>query len=238
MSEADDIGADTAPDRPSSSKTSSSWLLGLLLLAVVVILFVRFRSQPSGNREIEDEGLHHPGVGAPLEGLYLTPLVGTEDGIEVDSPRGKVLLVNYWGTWCPPCRIEFPHMVTLHARFREHPDFQFASVSCLPQLRGDASNLAADTESFLVRSDASFPVYADLDGRSRWSLVRSAKMEDFVFPTTVIVDRSGIIRGLWEGYAPGYERGMERLIEELLADDTVARTVQRVQHVASSSGRE
>jgi len=62
------------------------------------------------------------------------------------------------------------------------------------------------------------PTYADSQGISRRIL--DSVIGDFAFPTTVLLDRGGIIRGVWGGYGSGDQRQMERLVEKLLAERT------------------
>jgi len=61
------------------------------------------------------------------------------------------------------------------------------------------------------------PTYADPRSVARAAVDAVAGFDGY--PTTLILDRQGVIRGVWVGYAPGAERQMQRLIEQLLAED-------------------
>ena len=76
------------------------------------------------------------------------PIVSLDDAtIPVPSLTGKVTLLNFWGTWCPPCRKELPGLVRISQRLNEEPRFQLIAVSC--GSGGDDANLARETTSFL-----------------------------------------------------------------------------------------
>ena len=93
--------------------------------------------------------------------------------------RGKVTLVNFWATWCPPCVEEIPSLNRLQAKFEGRP-FELISI-----------NYAQDRETvaeFLQRIDVDYPVLLDPDGAyaKSWNVIS--------FPSTFVIDKSGHIR--------------------------------------------
>ena len=192
---------------------SSEWLkIGILFVALGVLMYVVINPiRPSGM-----DGVNHPAVGSQLQDIDLRPLTFEGGPVRIDDLRGKVVMLNYWGTWCPPCRVEFPHVVQLNKRFRDDDDFLMLSVSCLPGLGGDSRSLKNETASYLRSQEADFPAYSDLQGNSRRALMRVAELDSFGFPTTLILDRDNSIQGFWQGYRKGSEDEMEQLIDELL----------------------
>ena len=104
----------------------------------------------------------------------------------------------------------------LNERFGDREDFRFLSVSCIARLGGDTSRLQSDTAAYLEHQNVDFPVYSDIQGISRWALLQSGRSDSFAFPTTVVLDRQGVIQGVWVGYASGYEQGMGNLVDRLL----------------------
>src|ERR1700753_3399672 len=55
----------------------------------------------------------HSAAGEKFVGWKLQPLTGVSQPLVAEETQGKVVLINFWGTWCPPCREEFPHIEEL-----------------------------------------------------------------------------------------------------------------------------
>jgi len=212
-----DSSMNQEPPSPASHARVVLWLL----LAVVLVALVMWRVYwPRTGRE--RNGSAHPAAGRKLNRLSLQPLTGKAKGVTADDLKGKVTLINYWGPWCGPCRIEFPHLYELRQSLRQQPAAQIVSVSC--SVYEGAEDNAPDeikaTEEFLREQNADMPTYFDPFFKSRRPLLETASLREFAYPTTVILDRSGTIRGLWQGYIPGDELAMHRLMKELVAEGT------------------
>lgn len=187
----------------------------LLALALAAIVGVRLFKQTLG---VEAGGSSHPAVGKKLTSLSLQQLTpGTEGAnttsVTLSDLQGGVTLVNFWGTWCPPCRLEFPHLVELAEGLQQRKDFRLLSVSCSGSLESDDSDVEAATAAFLREHQAHFPTWRDAEGKSRRELIRAASLDGFAYPTTVILDHSGTILGLWMGYQDGDEVAMRTVID-------------------------
>jgi cytochrome c biogenesis protein CcmG, thiol:disulfide interchange protein DsbE len=158
----------------------------------------------------------HSGVGKPLSYLELRPLTGEGPSIALADLQNRVTLLNFWGTWCPPCRQELPHIAELYQRFAGHEAFRLLAVSCpAGGQANDVQSLQEETAALLKRLDLKLPTYYDPDNGT---LVALDKLIAFKgFPTTVLLDRRGVIRAVWgEGYRPGVETEMERYISQFL----------------------
>ena len=70
----------------------------------------------------------------------------------VEEQRGKVVVVNFWATWCPPCLREFPAIIDVYERYRER-GVEVLAVSM------NSADEAEDVEQFLATYDPPFPVY-------------------------------------------------------------------------------
>ncbi len=200
------------PERPER-KSRVWWMLafvvGMSLLYLVAV-------GPSGAIALPGEGKNHPAVGHPLRELRLAPLTGNAKLETLESLAGDVVLVNFWGTWCPPCLLEFPHLADLRTRLIERPGFQLLFVSCGPRDDRDVEELRWETQRFLNDKQFAIPTYYDPEFTTRVALAELTESFDMSYPTTVLLDGQGIVRGVWEGYAPGIEKNMEALVLEVL----------------------
>ena len=98
----------------------------------------------------------------------------------LSSLKGKIVILNFWATWCPPCRHEMPSMETLYLRYR---DYEFEMLAVNLRERHDT------VFQFIERYGYTFPVLFDQDGRvgSRYGVE--------AIPTSFIIDKEGKIAG-------------------------------------------
>jgi thiol-disulfide isomerase/thioredoxin len=151
-------------------------------------------------------------VGLPVGRL---PLVSLKDP---DAPppefAGKVTLLNFWGTWCPPCRRELPGIARLAARLADEPRFQLIAVSCGPGGGDDLREITASTKAFLESQKIPIDAWADPDGFARMAVAESLAFE--AFPTTYLIGPDGRVAAAWVGYRPRDEADMARAILGML----------------------
>lgn len=175
-------------------------VIGLAIVALVVLGFLYL------NRDalrVPAEGSRHEAVGTPLSALYLEPLVNTDTKLELNELAGQITLINYWGPWCPPCRMEMPHLVELQQELQKQGEFRFVSVSCSGGAYEKLEQLKEETARFCEQEAIRFPVYHDEGQVSRTALLRDMQRgSGFNYPTTVLLNRQSQIIGMWEGYAP------------------------------------
>ncbi len=187
-------------------------LISLALLAAVVLVYLVV----IGGLRLRPQGTQGPAIGRRLPYLQLEPLTGDSQSVSLDDLRGRVTLVNFWGTWCPPCRLEFPEIVELAARFGKQDDFRLYAVSCGQGNDEGLDTLHSETLEFLDASKVTLPTYADQNAASRRALDIALDLGGFAYPTTLVLDRQGTIRGFWVGYGSRSAREMAALIQELL----------------------
>lgn len=118
-----------------------------------------------------------PQVGSLAPDVSLKTLQGKK--VALSDYRGKVVLLNFWATWCPPCRAEMPSMERL-SRIFPKTDFAMLAVNVEPD--GDQT-----VPAFLKRWPHSFPVLLDTEGKAQNAY------QVFRFPETFIIGREGII---------------------------------------------
>jgi thiol-disulfide isomerase/thioredoxin len=148
------------------------------------------------------------GLMAPEEGFQSVsgPAFQREDGgsVTLEAFRGKIILLNFWATWCPPCVRELPALDRVQARLGgEH--FQVVPVST--DLLG-ASALRQFYERHNVRS---LPIYQDPRGR----LAQALGVEGL--PTTMLIDTDGTVIGHHVGFKHWDAPEFMGMLEELVA---------------------
>ncbi len=206
--------------QPSSGGPSSQqrFLVGRLVTVMIVLILLPLPS--CGTRSIYDGriGTDEAGVGQSLEGVTLTRLEDEPETVRLAELSESVLLVNFWGVWCPPCVKELPHLVELAESYRDRSEFRFLPISCsLDSAPEDLQQLQVNTEDFLAKQSFELPrVYADPDWQARRRVFSVVQSEGL--PTTVILDRNRTIRGVWKGYVPADKKYMQQLVDQLLAE--------------------
>jgi thiol-disulfide isomerase/thioredoxin len=137
------------------------------------------------------------------ETLLTSPLTDLHhQTLTLDQYRGKVLVVNFWGTWCPPCRDEIPHFI----------DIQRELGSKGVQFAGIALDNSADVAVFVQELGVNYPIFVGgVDESEAMRLIGNASR---VLPYTLIYDRSGKLR---ENIIGEVEKTrLERLLEPLI----------------------
>ena len=102
-----------------SEGRSRAWTwTSLAVLAALVFAYLALVG-----RGRTSSGTQGPAIGRKLPYLELQPLTGDSKWTSLRDLAGHVTVVNYWGTWCAPCRLEFPHIVELALKFGDRDDF-------------------------------------------------------------------------------------------------------------------
>ncbi|HZN36516.1 MAG TPA: TlpA disulfide reductase family protein [Pirellulaceae bacterium] len=188
-----------------------------LVLAAMIAALIAVRTFAPPPAEPDGNGRRHPAVGKEITQVSLQPLTGGGPVILEADLVGKVTAINFWATWCGPCKMEFPELIELEEDFRSRRDFQFLSVSCSGP--DDVEQLRQVTAAFLRQQRAEFRTLHDPGFQTQLALAAAASLDGFAYPTTVVIDRQGVIRGLWVGYAPGDERRVRAAIESALRNE-------------------
>jgi thiol-disulfide isomerase/thioredoxin len=115
--------------------------------------------------------------------------------------QGKVVLLDFWGTWCPPCRASVPILQTLHRKFANQA-FELVGVS--------SDDDESVWKSFITANHMSWREYLDLTGEVR------SQFEIDSFPTYIVLDKEGVILFRQSGLGESTQRELEDVIEKAL----------------------
>jgi len=125
------------------------------------------------------------------------------ENIKLSELRGKVVMINFWASWCGPCRQEMPLLEQLYQRYQPL-GFTLLGIN----VEEDPSA----AEKMLRDIPVSFPILFDKTNAV------SKLYQVSAMPSTFLVDRSGNVRYLHKGYLPGYEDDYQRQIRELIRE--------------------
>lgn len=161
--------------------TRTRWNVLIVLMALVGLAWIWVSRVPGGGTTAAGALPAAPAVGYPAPELTLTTTSG--ETFKLSDLRGKPVVLNFWATWCPPCRAELPEL-------------QAASQNLAGQVAIVGVNQAEDPDqvrAFAQKLGITYPIPLDENGAaSRLYAVRS-------LPTTFFIDRSGIIRQIQVG---------------------------------------
>ena len=110
----------------------------------------------------------------------------TGETLRLSELRGKIVLLNFWATWCLPCRAEMPDLEAIYREFGDELGFVVIGINHMES--------AAPVADYAQRNNLSFPLLLDTDAR-----VASELFEVRYLPVTILIDREGYIRDTWRG---------------------------------------
>jgi thiol-disulfide isomerase/thioredoxin len=120
--------------------------------------------------------------------------------IDFSQSKGKIVLINYWATWCPPCVAEMPDLQELYTTYSDQVDFYFISSEEKEKL-----------ENFLTKKNYSLPVY-----------IQTEKSPDLLettsLPTTFLISKTGEIIMRKTGAANWNSDSVHEIIDKLLKE--------------------
>ena len=141
------------------------------------------------------------GVEQTAPDFTLKSLEGTN--LRLDEYRGQVVLLNFWASWCGPCRQELPLLDRINARYQD-AGFAVIGVNVEGQM-GPASEMAK-------KAGISFPTLVDENQRV------SEMYELEAMPTSVVLDRDGVVKYVHRGYKPGDEAKYVEVVKKLISE--------------------
>jgi thiol-disulfide isomerase/thioredoxin len=157
---------------------------------------ISLAARPGGEEMIR---MDRVGVVAP-EWVDLKPLGAAPASIA--SLRGKVVLVDFWATWCGPCRLAMPRLSAMQARYG-------AQGLRVVGLTADPAERVAE---FWAKAGLRYPIEVDTHGAT------SVAYGVSVLPTLYVIDKHGVVRDVATGYDPGRDAQTEALVKQLLSE--------------------
>lgn len=199
-----DDAAQGTPAAPARDGTGLFFPLVLVAAAAALAAIIYFKPFSGDSRPT-------------LKSLALEPLAEEGSKLALEDLKGQVVLLNFWGTWCPPCLKEFPEIVALEKQYRQHKSVRVVAVSCgAPQNRdatlAELKLVRETTQAFLDQRGVDVPMYLDPGSKTREAVNEAIGFE--AYPTTVLLDREHRIYRRWVGTAT--KSDFEAAIEELL----------------------
>jgi peroxiredoxin len=146
--------------------------------ALLIVVAVLAACGDAGSGELKGVNQGNQAVDFALETVY-----GSRAALS--DYAGQVVLINFWATWCPPCRAEIPD---LEAAYREHGDDGFVVLGISVE---DPAHLV---EPFVASMQMTYPVLLDTEGR----VAKTYRVPGL--PMSVIVDGEGVIQVRHVGY--------------------------------------
>lgn len=181
----------------------STLLLSMIVLLAVYGLWNNRSSAESVTRvQTPVSTQEAPRVGFMAPSFELIGIDG-ETTYTVGGKRDKVLFLNFWASWCGPCRAEAPDLVQLYAKYKDDLDMYSVNVTS----SGDS---VTNAKAFIDEFNMINPVPLDKKGD-----VFEA-YNGMAFPTNYLIDRNGVIREAYIGMRPA--KDMEKMIEKLIRE--------------------
>ncbi|MCG7406054.1 TlpA family protein disulfide reductase [Paenibacillus sp. ACRRX] len=181
---------------------------GILILTVVlIVLGVVNNSGITGNTDSASaqsavvSTQESPRVGYMAPSFKLSSLEGN-DNYEVGGKRSKPVFINFWASWCGPCKAEAPDLVKLYAKYKQQLDMYSVNVTTNDSL--------ADAKGFVDEFSLINPILTDSKGEV------FKKYNGIAFPTNILIDRNGVVREIFVGMRPANE--MEKAIKKVIED--------------------
>ncbi|VAX07020.1 Thioredoxin family protein [hydrothermal vent metagenome] len=123
--------------------------------------------------------------------------------IKLSELRGQIVLVNFWASWCGPCRQEMPILEKLYKKYKS---LGFVIIGV------NVDDKPKQAESLLKLIDVSFPIVFDTDKKV------SEKYKVTAMPSSFFIDRDGKMRSEHKGYLPEYEKLYKHEIKKLIRE--------------------
>lgn len=181
-----------------------NWIILIAVLATITVVIISNRTGGSATTPPDEAAVSALPDAAPKQGAMapafeLASLDG-ESSFRVGGARDKVLLVNFWASWCWPCQQEAPDLVEAFDKYKDRLDLYAVNATKYDKAR--------NAKVFVQEQGFTFPVLTDADGAVGDTYVVNN------YPTSFIIDRTGKIAARIDGMIT--LDSLEKLLEPLL----------------------
>lgn len=163
--------------------------------ALLIVIVPEFTKEKKEEIKVEEQSVDESRYAA--ENFKLPTLLGDE--VELTDSRGKLTILNFWASWCGPCRDEAPHLQAFYEANKN--DVQILGVNVT------ADDKLKNVEQFVNKYALTFPILLDKTGDI------STKYGAFTIPTTVFLNKDGEI--VHEIAGPLSEQYLDEIVETL-----------------------
>lgn len=191
---------------------NKKWFGVLLLVLLAGIATVNIMKDKKEITEIENPGIKvedQEAISGEIAGIEIGDrapdfTLETLDGkkVALSDYQGKKVILNFWATWCPPCKAEMPHMQSFYKKEAKKSNVEILAVNLTSEDRGKAA-----VAEFAKQYSLTFPILLDQDGTI------GPKYQVATIPTTYILNTDGTVHQKIIG--PMDEQMMNQLVSEL-----------------------
>ena len=192
-----------ADRQTENRKRLPTWALMVAFVAVLAagVLVVRGRPSQAETSDVAPVALPPaPAAGHLAPDFTLVDLEGEK--VRLEDFRGQPVILNFWASWCGPCRLEMPHLQNAYT------DHEADEVIVLGVNLTKRESRLEDVTAFVDEFGLTFPIVLDEDGDV------AAKYEVRGQPASVFIDKNGVVNTVF--YGPVNEEFIENKIAELL----------------------
>ncbi|MBU8917308.1 TlpA family protein disulfide reductase [Bacillus sp. FJAT-29953] len=155
-------------------------VLLISLLTVAIVQAVNKKAEKPETASPTAAAQNGPAIGAKAPDFELKTLAG--ETVKISDLKGKKVMLNFWATWCPPCKAEMPDMEQLHKEAGD--DITILAVNIDPQL---------DVQGFVNEYKITFPILLDAEDAV------NEKYQVLSIPSTYFIDSKGVIQNKFVG---------------------------------------
>ena len=158
--------------------------VGIILIGIAALFLMPKSSDASAstNRTTGEYSSVPMKVDFAAPDISLENLEGKEESLK--NYLGEVVMVNFWATWCPPCKAELP---VLQKYYEDHVDEGFTIIGI------DGGEPQEQVAAFIATTDVTYPIWLDLEGEGSRAFNANS------YPSSFVIDRDGTIVLAWTG---------------------------------------